>query len=150
MEDVAQKLQPSGQPTDGISVAAISPGLVDWYAQDARVDARQDSWVVDRTAFILAQESAHPTHTLSIDDVVGVYQCVQFRNVGDVPADDNGGRGQVLGHPVNDALNQLDALRRLLSTVHRSRRPTAWGSCFMVGPHEQVLSPGNADRRPPP
>ena len=90
MAEVEQKLQPSGQPTDGISVAATSPGCSRTRdAQVPRADAGEDRRVADGPLGVLAQEAAEPAHALAADDVVGVDPLGQVGHVGDVPADDD-------------------------------------------------------------
>ena len=91
MAEVEQKLQPSGQPTDGISVAATSPGR----SFDGRRPALRvpmpgdDQRMADGLVLVLAQEPPEPAHALALDDVVGVDPLVQIGDVGDVPADDD-------------------------------------------------------------
>ena len=92
MAEVEQKLQPSGQPTEGMSVAATSPRRS--FERDAhvpRADARGDQRVAERPVFVLAQEAAEPAHALALDDVIGVDPLGQVGHVGDVPADDDRG-----------------------------------------------------------
>ena len=92
MAEVEQKLQPSGQPTDGMIVAATSPRrsfAVD--AQVPRAEARGDHRMAQRPVLVLAQEAAEPAHALAADDVIGVDPLGQVGHVGDVPADDDRG-----------------------------------------------------------
>ena len=97
MAEVEQKLQPIGQPTDGINVAAFDAGVVaERHAHDAGSDVGQDARVPDRLRLVFAEKPAHPANALPFDDVVGIDPPVQIRHIGDVPADDDGRLGLML------------------------------------------------------
>ena len=97
--DVVQKLQPIGQPTDGMMVAAVVPLLLRQRdAQDARAEAGDDLGMADRRALVLAQEAAHPGDAVAAHDVVGVDHRLDAGNGGHVPADHDRGLRRELAH----------------------------------------------------
>ena len=61
MAEVEQKLQPSGQPTEGMSVAATSPGRSLTVTPMFRVPMPEsDRRMADGLLGVLAQEAAEP------------------------------------------------------------------------------------------
>ena len=64
-------------------------------AHRARGDARNDMRMAHRPVGILTQEAPHPSHTLALDDVVGIYPLLDLGNICDRAADDDGRRREV-------------------------------------------------------
>ena len=89
MAEVEQKLQPSGQPTEGISAAATSPGSSSTLTPMFRVPRPEltTGWRKGRS--VSRPGSGGTRHPLAADDVVGVDPLAQIGNVGDVAADDD-------------------------------------------------------------
>ena len=73
MAEVEQKLQPIGQPTEGMSVAATSPGCLARLTPTLRVPMPETirGWRMGCSG-VLAQEAAEPADAFALDDVVGV------------------------------------------------------------------------------
>ena len=65
-------------------------------AHVARAEARGDHRMAQRPVLVLAEKAAEPAHALAADHVVGVELLDQVGHVGDVPADDDRGVGQIL------------------------------------------------------
>ena len=107
--EVEQKLQPTGQPTDGMTVAAMSPAFSGAVTPTrARAVAGDDLRVTDGLLGVFAQERAEPADPFALDNVVGVDPLGEIGNVGDVPAHDDLGLGKVLA----DQLAHLLHLQR--------------------------------------
>ena len=83
-------MQPFGQPTDGISVAAVCFGSLLSGTPSARLpNADEIRGCLTGCVLVLAEELAEPAHALTAHEVVGVEPVGRRRVVRHVPADDD-------------------------------------------------------------
>ncbi len=109
MAEVEQKLQPSGQPTEGMIVAATSPGRSLTVMPTVRVPMPElmTGWRTGRSSSSPRKRRNHRT-PFALDDVVGVDPLGQVGDVGDVAADDDLGVRLVLPDQLAHLLDFVD------------------------------------------
>ncbi len=103
-EVAAQRAADRGDDRGGHVAGAFLHGD----AHGPRADARGDDRVAKGTIFILAEVAAEPPHPFALNDVIGVDPPGQVGDVGDVPADDDGGVRLVLPDQLAHLLDFVD------------------------------------------
>jgi hypothetical protein len=88
-EEVVQKLHPMGQPTEGMTVAAVRPLWLGSRIPMMRLDSGNYTGMADRRMLVFSEVAAHPGDSFAADNVIGIDYVVNVGSRGDVPADTN-------------------------------------------------------------
>ena len=112
--EVVQKLQPIGQPTEGIIVAAVPPSRCGSCTPMMRcLQAGNNRGMLNRRVLIFAQIAPHPGDSFSAHDVVGIDHRFNARDRGHMAADydlESGESSRTMRH-----------ISRTLQNVHDDR-----------------------------